>query len=201
MKRIILMLLSIFGVSHSAETESLFRKSVLDGIEKIKLGEINNSMNLIRRGINCFYVEGGKYDATLSVMTRGLIDNEGDKRRKAAYLVYIAVIELTNPSKEPGKIIEFLNRAQSEDATLPEIYNTRAIVHVGNKDYDKALVDYSKAIELNPKYLDAWSNRAMTYHKLGKIDLAVADYSRYQDLLNSIYYANSPQGNSPEPSR
>lgn len=199
MKRILLLLLSIFGVSHSAE--SVFRKSVLEGIEKIKLGEINNSMNLIRRGINCFYIEGGKYDATLSAMTRGLIDNEGDKRRKAAYLVYIAVIELTKPSKELGKILEYLNTAQSEDGTLPEIYNTRAIVHDGNKNYDKALMDYSKAIELNPKYLDAWSNRAICYRRLGKTELAVADYSHYQDLLNSIYYANSPQGNSPNSGR
>jgi tetratricopeptide (TPR) repeat protein len=47
---------------------------------------------------------------------------------------------------------------------------------------DKALADYSRAIELDPKLGRAWNDRGAAYEQLGRPDKALADYSRAIEL-------------------
>ena len=44
-------------------------------------------------------------------------------------------------------------------------------------DYDLALEDYNKVIELNPNYAEAYYSRGMAYGKKGDYDLALVDYN------------------------
>src|SRR5437764_818121 len=114
---IALFLLSL-GV-FSAEPTGIFGKSLSDGLDSIKSGNIEMSMNLLRRGINCFGIENGKYDVELFNSANNRLLHEVDKPKRAAYLVYLAVIEITNPDKNIAKVIEYLNNAENEDKTLP----------------------------------------------------------------------------------
>jgi tetratricopeptide (TPR) repeat protein len=43
--------------------------------------------------------------------------------------------------------------------------------------YEKAIADFSKAIQLNPKNKSAWHWRGLAHRDLGKIDMAIADLS------------------------
>ena len=43
---------------------------------------------------------------------------------------------------------------------------------------DQALADYAKAIELDPKYADAYYNRAIVHEDKGDPDRAISDYSK-----------------------
>ena len=45
--------------------------------------------------------------------------------------------------------------------------------HLGQ--YEEAIADYSKALELNPKFKKAYLERAKAYRALGKIELAEND--------------------------
>ena len=45
-------------------------------------------------------------------------------------------------------------------------------------DYDRAIEDYSKAIELNANYVDAYLNRGITYNDKGDYDRAIEDYTK-----------------------
>ena len=47
---------------------------------------------------------------------------------------------------------------------------------------DKAVADYSKAIELDPSNVYAWHNRGMIHATLGQVDEAVADYTKAIEL-------------------
>ena len=49
-------------------------------------------------------------------------------------------------------------------------------------DLDKALADFSKAIELDPKSAMAWNNRGLVYSKLGQVDKASPTYSKAIEL-------------------
>jgi tetratricopeptide (TPR) repeat protein len=45
-------------------------------------------------------------------------------------------------------------------------------------DSDKALADLARAIEIDPKAASGLLNRAFLYERLGKLELAIADYDR-----------------------
>ena len=55
------------------------------------------------------------------------------------------------------------------------------------KDYRAALVDYDKAIELNPNFADAYFNRGLTNIFLGNNKKGIADLSKAGEL--GIYSA------------
>jgi tetratricopeptide (TPR) repeat protein len=44
--------------------------------------------------------------------------------------------------------------------------------------YDQAISEYTKAIELNPRFADAYYNRGNAYHDKGLYDHAIRDYTR-----------------------
>ena len=57
--------------------------------------------------------------------------------------------------------------AGGEVKNLASAYNLRGMCHDVKEDLQKALADYSKAIELDAKMAEALGNRAMLYVKLG----------------------------------
>ena len=50
------------------------------------------------------------------------------------------------------------------------------------KEYDKAIDDYSKAIELDPSLYITYRNRALAYDALNHPDLAEADRKKADEL-------------------
>jgi tetratricopeptide (TPR) repeat protein len=59
---------------------------------------------------------------------------------------------------------------------------TRGLAKQSKGDWDGAIADYSKAIELNPKFSDAWYNRAVAYGNLLDKKNAIQDLLKAQEL-------------------
>ena len=59
----------------------------------------------------------------------------------------------------------------------PKLYLDRGLEEA-KSDLNLAVADFSKAIELNPLYAEAYVNRGLVYAKLGKHSLALHDYDR-----------------------
>ena len=57
-------------------------------------------------------------------------------------------------------------------------YYNRGIFYYDKDDLDKAIADYSKAIELSPNYASAFNNRGNAFSAKGDLDRALADYDR-----------------------
>ena len=133
-----------------AQEATVFESSLSDGLLCIDKNDIPTSVNFLRRGINCYGLEKASGDSDLGAKVSRLIADELSHPKRAAYLVYAAVIEMTNKPVDFDRAIGLLNDAQIEDPALPEIYNTRGVVYFSQRKIDSALVDYSKAIDLNP---------------------------------------------------
>jgi Flp pilus assembly protein TadD len=69
--------------------------------------------------------------------------------------------------------------APSMDA---EAYNHRGIAYYKQGQYDQAIADYTKALEINPKYADVYNNRAYAYYYLKDYGRAWADLHEAQQL-------------------
>ena len=56
-------------------------------------------------------------------------------------------------------------------------FNSRGSIWDTKKEYDIAIKDYNEAINLDPKYRQAYFNRGMAYSNKGDLDKAIADYN------------------------
>ena len=85
---------------------------------------------------------------------------------------------------EPGWDIVLATRAIEENARDPEAHVARAKLHASKQDFDKAIADYTKAIELGPRNAVWLGERAKSYNaranvagSLADLDQAIADYT------------------------
>lgn len=63
------------------------------------------------------------------------------------------------------------------------------------KEHDElALADYTKAIQLNPKFSQAYNNRGRIYARQQKYDLAIADFTKAIELNPQLWEAHKNRG-------
>jgi lipoprotein NlpI len=63
-------------------------------------------------------------------------------------------------------------------------------------DYDRAIKDYDQAIQLDPKFAGAYSNRGSAYANKGDYDRAIKDYDQSIQLDPKLAGAYSNRGNA-----
>lgn len=74
----------------------------------------------------------------------------------------------------------------------PVAYNSRGIVYSDLKNYNQALSDFNKAIEINPQYQNAYNNRGIVYQSIHNYTQAINDFNKVIELnpTHSIAYRN-----------
>ena len=63
-----------------------------------------------------------------------------------------------------------------------ETYYNRGLAHSKNGELDKAIENYTKAIELKPDYADAYYNRGGTWLRIGEREKAKSDLATARNL-------------------
>ena len=106
---------------------------------------------------------------------------------KPGYTEYTTEIELAADQRVAitANLSPISNNAVASASA--ENYLTLGNLAMGSSDYQKAIVEYSKAIELMPNFKDAYAKRADAYGKIGENGKAVEDYVR----LGEIYRISS----------
>ena len=84
---------------------------------------------------------------------------------------------------------------------LAAAFNSRGNVHLANRNYDRAIDDFSEAIRRDPKYTIGFSNRGIAYQRKGQIDRAIEDYDeairldpKYANAFNNRGFAYQRKG-------
>ncbi len=75
-----------------------------------------------------------------------------------------------------------LERRQAEEPTDAAGYVDRGNRFSRNGSYDRAIEDYTTALELEPQNTDAFYNRGCSYYEVGLYDLSIADLTRAIEL-------------------
>jgi tetratricopeptide (TPR) repeat protein len=79
--------------------------------------------------------------------------------------------------------------------TRARYYKNRGNVYYGLKEYQKAMADYNRAIELDPNFAVAYSNRGLVYQNdLKEYQKAMADYNRAIELDPNFALAYNRRG-------
>ncbi|MDJ0661873.1 MAG: tetratricopeptide repeat protein, partial [Crocosphaera sp.] len=79
-------------------------------------------------------------------------------------------------AKELVKIIDI------ERKILAKAYNNHGVNYSNLEEYQKAIADFTQAIELNPNYAEAYNNRGNAYGNLEEYQKAIADFTKTIEL-------------------
>lgn len=98
-------------------------------------------------------------------------------------------------AKDPAVKVEYLTKAIEAWAPADGLQN-KAIVYINRgsayaelKKYDKAIADYDKAVEFDPKNFNAYANRGDVYYALKRYDKVIADYGKVAELTPKYHGA------------
>ena len=65
---------------------------------------------------------------------------------------------------------------------MAAFYHNRGIAYLGKEQYDQAISDFSKAIEIDPRYGEAYYKRGRSHYLKKEYDKSWKDIKRAQDL-------------------
>ena len=82
---------------------------------------------------------------------------------------------------------------QSEPKDAKGYYN-RGCAYGEKGQYDQAISDYNKALEINPRYAKAYNNRGYAYGKKRQYDQAISDYNKALEINSRDAEAYNSRG-------
>ena len=93
----------------------------------------------------------------------------------------LLTVEISHESNGEGDIITAVETELD--------FISRGVTYFRRKQYDQAISDFSKALELNPKYSFTYVNRGLAYDRKGLSDQAISDYSKALEINPKDYRA------------
>ena len=100
--------------------------------------------------------------------------------------------ETINTSKQPSSQQTITDIPAG---TAQEYYN-RGNIYGKQGNLTQAISDYTKAIEINPKYTEDYYNRGNTYEKQGNLTQAISDYTKAIEINPKYTAAYCNRGNA-----
>jgi tetratricopeptide (TPR) repeat protein len=128
-------------------------------------------------------------DARKMVEKNKVYDHRGKKAKllhhKTITIICLFVLTLTFISSCARYY--YTDSAGEEISTEAAKHYNRANAYVHNGQYDQAIVEYTKAIELEPRLADAYFNRGLAYVKKGQYDdQAIVDFTEAIELSSGL---------------
>jgi tetratricopeptide (TPR) repeat protein len=75
-------------------------------------------------------------------------------------------------------------------------FNQRGVAYYAKREYDRAIADFSVAIQIHPRYVIAYINRGNSYDRKGEYVSAIEDYSKAIEIDPQYALAYNNRGNS-----
>ena len=155
---------------------------LIRGTIKAKLGEFKKDQDVSQAQIHYrAAIEDFKKTIELKLDKVYLYNNLGYTK----YLLGKIETELGNVEKARGLYKEAINyseEAMQRDSRHANAYNLRGSAKAALKDYDGAIADISKAIELKPDFAEAYWERGLAKQKSGQQKEAEADFQKAKEL-------------------
>ena len=178
-----------------------FAKALEDYQQAVKLNP-KDALCYAYMGRLLIVMRGGLKEATECFGKALEIDPNNREAQMGVGMTYMFTEEYPKAKAFFDKLLKSIpDKYKKENADL---FQERGFAHYYVRDFPKALEDFNTAIKLDPDNLHQTTNyagRAMTYHRLKKLDEAVKDiykikndqeivtlHSEYDEIIQVIYY-------------
>jgi tetratricopeptide (TPR) repeat protein len=178
------------------------------GLAYIAMKEVDHALYMYKQAV---YIDPKYSEAFYNYGVAMAIKD--DKSQKKQQELYEKVIELNNDDhifaraslnlakifRTQGKhddAILLLRNAVKKEPTFEELYNETGLDYLDTGLYDKAVENFSKAIDLKHEYVEASTNLAIAYEKQGRLAKAVTQLEDTLKKDNSFPGAHYSYGNA-----
>lgn len=146
------------AITHAGTNQIRSQAKLYELLEQAICDEMPSGLRLLWREVG----------ALAEVVEVALLKNREDRFRDAAE--FAATLKTLSINTTPAS-------DEQRDLGLQDsrAYNKRGLAHVGTRNYEQAIVDYSKAIELDPEYAEAYNNRSTAHLSMENYGQAVTD--------------------------
>jgi len=121
------------------------------------------------------------------VVERALAKDKADRFKDAAE--FAATLKTLSINTVPASTEA--SRLGLHDA---QAYNKRGLAQVSTRNYEQAIIDYTRAIQLDPQYAEAYNNRSTAHLLMGNYGQAVVDCSQAIELAPEFVAAYVNRG-------
>jgi len=177
-----IFVLCLFGIFVS-NVLSASPETMLIGKWKYFKGE---KIEFVKDGTLIIGNQGAKYriiDRERIEFDLGMLGIFSDLGPRPVFRFTVSNDELTLiPLAEPNKAQKLRRVKVDASGNDAETYFTRGYNNFQQRDYQQAIKDYDKAIELDPKYAAAYNNRGISYGLLGNHKQAIKDFDKAIEL-------------------
>lgn len=108
------------------------------------------------------YKSLGKADEGVSFLEEGFT-----KFPKNSNILFSLINHYINKGEDPSKILVYMDKALADDPNNASLYFAKGTVHDRLNDTEEAVKAYQKAIEVDPKFFDAYYNLGAVYYNSG----------------------------------
>jgi tetratricopeptide (TPR) repeat protein len=115
------------------------------------------------------YAESGDSSKMAANLKRGFELFPEDDR------ILTTLINFYLQTEQNEEALNYLNSAIEKDPTNFSFYNARGVLYDLSQDYEKAEVEYKKALEMNPEYFEPTLNLGVIYYNRGAEEMNEAN--------------------------
>jgi len=188
---VILLLFSVKTISRNADWKNniaLLEKDVLTSPNSARIHYAFGSALVIEKGLD--EKDPKKKDEYLN---RGIAELEKGVAILNSYADAWYHLGMAYKEKGDGAnaVRAFEVAKQQKNWTDAEFFNSSGLAYNLTKQYDKAIVDFRKAIELNPKLGEAYNNLGLTYCDAGMLNESMQtlnDAIKIDPKMDKAYY-------------
>ena len=100
-------------------------------------------------------------------------------------LILIELIQKKDLEEAENEAIKLIS--EYRDSFI--LYNILGLINANKKNFNEAIVNYNKSIDLNINYPDAYNNLGLVYFEIKKINLAKNNFLKAVNLNNNFHIA------------
>ncbi len=176
------------------EEKSEKMEAYLDGIPSLPPD------NPIRKGFDdgIRAMDEYKWNEAIGIFRNLLPNTEGEQKGTLLNFIGLCFYQQDKLDKALGHYQESLKLAEEIQDKEGRVVNLNNIgmVYAQKGDYDAAIRDYTKAIEIDPNNADTFSNRGAAYYTEKDYDTAIRDFDKAIELDSELARAFYNRGNA-----
>lgn len=135
------------------------------------------------------YITKGDINFQKNNSNQALLDYKKALELQPSGIVYFRIAQIYHGKNHLQSALENYEKSILLDSSIQDIFYFRGSVNLGLKNYDKAIQDFTTAINLSPNDYNNLFYRAITYEKIGQTQKAITDYTKAINISSQNYEA------------